>query len=1184
MLRIDRVEIHGFKSFCDRTEVRINEGITAVVGPNGCGKSNIGDAIHWVLGERSARVLRGGSMEDVIFAGTESRGPHGLAEVSLHFRAMNGELPGGEPVAVVTRRLFRSGDSEYLINGRKVRLRDIEDMLHAARVGATTYAVIEQGKVDSILSAKPRERRFLIEEAAGVIGYKQKRRHAEIKLEATEANLLRIHDIVLEVNRQINSLKRQAARARRFTRVRDELRAIEARLIAARARTLQTDAERTKTALADVHVREAEESARVGRSEAELEATRQEKRETETAAAAAREEMHGLAREIDREESLIGEETRREEQAREEAARVEIESQDASVRLDQAMADASARGQALAAIEAEIGELARALKEIGEEEAACRHRSELFESSIEARRAEQFSGASRLAEIANTAVHLEKEIQRLAAQAARTERELAQAQSEAASLTEGATGAESAGAAAQQDADRARAAAEDARQRLRALDERSRALGETVAVRRESLARLEERVLSLESLEARLAGVGSGARWLLTRNGGTSVRGLVADFVRAEAESESAVEGYLGPLLSAVVVPSSESAATLVGELSAARAGRCVFVPEGTAAPETPEPGLPAELSAAEGVLGLLSAHTAVTNGIGGLLARKLRGAVLVRDLRAAIDLSRVHPERDFVTPAGDVVARDGTIEGGRGGGSEEGMLARRRLLETARSERASAAEALWSGEEERRVAQAGLAEATEHLAARERELQDAEKAAALAGERAGALAAESERASRRAAIVLEELGRIGEESREIAERVTQVAVEKEQLERELAVLAESIQLDRGELESLQAEASARAERLAGVRQGHAAVRERRNHVAAEFERLETEVRILGEKLEGFSVRRAEALARGEAAREAVQEARERLARRLALHAEATRTLAGLEERIARCEETAAALEERAREERVSLESVRERRRGIEVEAAAAEMEWRHLGEKCRESLQEELDSLLDRVPAEPDLDPGTLEAEAATLRGKLEAIGNVNLLAIEEFRTLEERHTFLLAQEKDLRDSIESLKETIKRINRTSRELFLEAFERIRGNFNDTFRLLFGGGRADIRLLEDEDPLECGLDITAQPPGKRLQSLSLLSGGERALSAIALLFAIFRYQPSPFCLLDEVDAALDELNVRRFTRMLREFSADTQFIVITHNKRSMEAANTLYGVTMEEPGISRIVSMTLSQ
>src|SRR5262245_60582674 len=292
MLKIGQLEIHGFKSFCDRTDVRFQTGITAVVGPNGCGKSNIGDALHWVLGEQSARTLRGGRMEDVIFSGTESRGPHGMAEVSLHFQGETGDLPDGETTAIVSRRLFRSGESEYLLNGRKVRLRDVHEMLQAARVGATTYAVIEQGKVDEILSAKPRDRRQLIEEAAGIIGYKQKRHLAELKLEATQANLLRIHDVILEVRRQINALKRQAARARRYSRVRDELRALESRILAARARALSADAERAKSSLDEARTREAEAAAALARGEAELEAAREERRALDAAIAAGRDEMH----------------------------------------------------------------------------------------------------------------------------------------------------------------------------------------------------------------------------------------------------------------------------------------------------------------------------------------------------------------------------------------------------------------------------------------------------------------------------------------------------------------------------------------------------------------------------------------------------------------------------------------------------------------------------------------------------------------------------------------------------------------------------------------------------------------------------------------------------------------------------------------------------------------------------
>src|SRR5262245_2222806 len=367
MLKIEHLEIHGFKSFCDRTDVRFQSGITAVVGPNGCGKSNIGDALHWVLGEQSAKTLRGGRMEDVIFAGTESRGPYGMAEVSLHFRGEPGDLAGGEMTAVVSRRLFRSGESEYLLNGRKVRLRDVHEMLQAARVGATTYAVIEQGKVDAILSAKPRDRRQLIEEAAGIIGYKQKRHLAELKLEATQANLLRIHDVILEVRRQINALKRQAARARRYSRVRDELRGLESRILAARARALDAEAEKARTALTEAQAREAESAAVLAGLEAELEAGREARRSLEAAIADAREEMHRLARDVDREEAAIREEAGRAEEARREAARLQAERDLAAARLEEAAGIRASREAALASIDEELARLETALATLGED-------------------------------------------------------------------------------------------------------------------------------------------------------------------------------------------------------------------------------------------------------------------------------------------------------------------------------------------------------------------------------------------------------------------------------------------------------------------------------------------------------------------------------------------------------------------------------------------------------------------------------------------------------------------------------------------------------------------------------------------------------------------------------------------------------------------------------------------------
>jgi chromosome segregation protein len=1187
MLKIDQLEIHGFKSFCDRTDVRFQSGITAVVGPNGCGKSNIGDALHWVLGEQSARTLRGGRMEDVIFAGTESRGPHGMAEVSLHFKGEAGDLPSGETTAIVSRRLFRSGESEYLLNGRKVRLRDIHEMLQAARVGATTYAVIEQGKVDAILSAKPRDRRQLIEEAAGIIGYKQKRHLTELKLEATQANLLRIHDVILEVRRQINALKRQAARARRYSRVRDELRGLESRILAARARALQADAERARAALGEAQEREAQAAATLARHEAELEAAREGRRGVEAAIAGAREEMHRLAREVDHEESVIREEAGRAEEARREAARLAAEMEAAAARLEEAAGVRASREAALTSIDEELARLETALASLGTEETAIRDRANESERYLESRRAEQVGGAARLAGITNTLAHLQKELERLEGRGQRLGAELDEARREERDLAARTDEAREHGRTAAGARESALEAAERRRKETRDQEESLRALAESVAVKREDLARLDERVRSLEDVEHRLAGIGAGARWLLTGQAGrgAEVRGVVADFLDVRPESEKAVEGYLGPFLAAVVVPTGDSALSLVGDLHRAEAGRAVFAPEEATAPAGADGAAELGALASEpGVLGRLAELVSTTNGISHLLSRRLAGAVLVKDLRAALDLARRHPGRDYVTPAGEVVARDGTIEGGHGVGSEDGLLARRRLLESTRASRQQAFEALASAEEAKSLLEVERDKGTRELEQAERRLQEAERGAALAQERESGLTAEKERGAKRAVVLEEEIAALRAETAATeAQRLADAAAHQE-LEESLARETLALDARRREMDVLREQADALAGRLAEERLARAAVRERRRHTADDVVRFAGEIAGMEDARRLAGERREEALARAAASDAAGVAARDRLAAHMTAHAEAQSAFASAEEALRACDAAGEALEEGARAARAVLDAAREARRQSEMAAAYAESELRHLDERSRTTLDEDLASLLARVPEEPDVDLTALDEETASLRSKIDAMGPVNLLAIQEFQELEERYAFFEKQEKDLTDAIESLKETIRRINRTSRERFLEAFEAVRANFNETFSLLFGGGRGDIRLMEDEDPLDCGLEINVQPPGKRLQSLMLLSGGEKALSAIALLFAIFRYQPSPFCLLDEVDAALDESNVRRFTRLLKEFAHMTQFIVITHNKRSMEAADTLYGVTMDEPGISKLVSVNLAE
>jgi chromosome segregation protein len=1192
MLRLDKLEVNGFKSFSDRTEVRFPEGITAIVGPNGCGKSNIGDAINWVLGEQSAKTLRGRNMADVIFGGSKARKPLGMAEVSLIFSGADGMPEADQGRVVVTRRLFRSGESEYRLNGARTRLKDIQELLRRARVGTRTYATIEQGKIDQVLNAKPKERRALIEDAAGIAGYKHKRRLAELKLEATHANLLRVNDIVTEVQRQINSLKRQAAKARRYRRLREDLRQKELVRFARRARAMDRELARLRRDENAARDSEAEAAARLGRLEAGLTEQREQLERANRRLRETSDRLHQLDIEIDREEGQIRTCRERIAEATERAGRQEAEARSLASRHEDRMASGRAHGTTLQACRDELDRITEDLDREQGELAEAERAERAARDEIEALRGRQFASMGRCSELRNRTRSAEETLERVRQRRDRLETERAEAKDELSRVEAAARELEREMAEHRYEVKRRRAGLEGDEARLCEVRKRETADVEALAAAREREQSALSRLATLEDVDTRFAGVSDGVKSLLSSGAGSGIRtaGVVADYVEANREIEGAAERYLHWLLPTVVLESDADAHRAAEFLRERGAGRtsliCRSQPAGALAVGTTSNGrgrVPREILNDRRVLGRLREKLHLKTSANGFVAERIGDAVLVDSLESALELHRRHPAADYVTPAGEIVYASGVITAGGAAAGDQGLLAHRRRMEEARAGVAAAGTEtarMQATVDRLRAELAGLEGATRE---RRESLESAERQAMDLQLRVQRFADESERGGRRSEVLDDELASLGTEAsalkRELARLRTETA-EAERTQRELdADLSSRVEQSERDGEALRE----RMARVTDLRAAQAASRERLESAEAEERRLTEAADELWGRLEQVRADAAAAVALVDSTKELMVRTEADLVAHLGEREKHAAAVGESEREIAQRADALARAEAEQGSARSAVESLREKTREAELARARAEADREHLDDLCRQELgMIASDASVPEMEQVEEIDLEALEAEVAEIKQKIDRLGPVNMTAIEEFSELEERHAFLTSQREDLQRSMDSLRESIRRINRESRQRFTEMFEQIRQSYQEVFKLLFSGGRADLRLEEGEDVLECGIDILAQPPGKRLAGVHLLSGGEKALSAIALLFAIFRCQPSPFCLLDEVDAALDDSNVGRFARMVGEYAKSTQFVIITHNKLSMEAADLLYGVTMEEPGVSKVISLQL--
>jgi chromosome segregation protein len=1189
MLRLERVEISGFKSFYEKVDLAFPGRVTAVVGPNGCGKSNICDAVAWALGEQSARILRGERMDDVIFNGSAKRRPLGMAEVIVTLAPEKGHNGNGKPSEAsakeggngngngdggdveserlrVGRRVFRDGEGEYFLNDKQVRFKDVQDRLLGTGLSVRAYSVIEQGRIDQVLSTKPQDRRRLIEEAAGITKYKAKRRLAEAKLEETRANLLRISDIVSEVERNCASLKRQASRAARHKEMSESLRVRRAGLARVKGDAMVESFAAAEKLREERRDAEAAAAAALGHAEAALAAARIAATETAAERDRLREAVASLEAAILRDDERL-EANRRaaadlaarraasEREGRDfsgEETRTARELAELTARLERAVAEARTRSLAREESDRRASEAAAALAQL--------------EQELESVRESALRATGERVQARNARHELELAAERVAAGAARIDGSLAKLSGELATRRSELDAAERDEKSLR---DRAAAASEDVRRLSEHVASLSRSAGEMEIARedaRASLAALEERASALaEALRAREGIIAALAA--AVRGAGLEGAGTLSERLQPRAGWERAVDAVVGGDLDAFVARGDWTrVAQACRELPAPRVVRADWTRE------VERGAIPA------GALGGWEVALSNSERLTPAERATLPAAAFVDSIGTALSLAEAAPGMLLVTRDGDVVFGPVIRFAGKPARASAGFALERERTEIA--ERVAAARATIESIDEER--------ASVELAR-----SQAEPALALAREADGRAQSELSAFSARV-----------EERRAAASRLVRESetfeTERDVLRTEMETLAgrrKLVEEDERRWEKAELEARERAESLAGMlpeargaatsaseelahRRTEAEVAaERRRSLEAAAAALQDSQRLFqrrareaNDEIERIAVRALE-LARDDeetrARREANVVARDGRAADLTNAGRSADDASG----------SAAGAEEAAVAARALLDAARERRFEAEVAATRLAADLEHLVAQTREEFgvaPGDLEPPADR--SEEAL--SKLETEATELAASLERLGPVNVLAWEEHRTESERLTFLTTQRDDLVRSVAELQDSIRKINATSAERFTQAFAAINANFTQVFTRLFRGGTAEMRLLDENDPLESGVEIIAQPPGKRNQSILLLSGGEKALTAISLLMAIFRFRPSPFCILDEVDAPLDEANIDRFTRLLREMTDETQFIAITHNKRTMETADAMYGVTMEEPGCSKVVSV----
>ena len=1270
MFKLQRLEITGFKSFADYTEIVFTgNGITAVVGPNGCGKSNVSESIAWVLGEQRAKALRGSEMKDVVFQGTKNRKPSGMAEVVLHLvksedtffndeedlseidealgdldenavqideyetselnseagfsqhSTLNTQLSTnnngfqveevekaqaaqvgsiqtvqtkaktkrhwrsrsfalnyapGEAIAV-TRRLYLSGESEYLLNGKTCRLRDIQDLFAGTGLSGAHYAIIEQGRIGQILSAKPSDRRNLIEEAAGISKFRTRQRAAETRLESAKTNLNRISDIVSEVDKQVNSLRRQAAKTRRYKIMREEFRVLLKQLFTAEGRQLSLLVDELEIKLAEAVANERKLFAEVAEKDEAFRKATTEARSAEEKLADLRQKQSENA--LDRDRASREQRYQQEQivnlEKRSAVLKGEIESVEQRLQLLVNELEKLRKEERDDRAEAEKNEIAL-------REAEKRYHEKTFklreiEAELEKERAELLRHTAAVERFGEIGRQLENNLERLKERAEGLQRESVRAEE---NRDEHRTEAEN--LAQKIETEKAKletlhvekqtflAAAGEARNDLRKTEENAKNL-------RNEFSRKKNRLETLQELEEKRAVYAPQVQKLFAAEAkiGVKFAGVLADKLTVDERAEKAVESLFGVYLQSVLVESENDARKTIAFLNENNIGRIsVVVQRPKSKDQSPKTEPANRNSRIANFLGLSDDFNETLNEI------------FPREMAARLveNFDEITAKNDgiFVDYAGDLLIAGRLFVGGKANANEKNnsLLAfKRELRELEKSAREIGAE-IEKAEIETENARKILAEKEEKIVDLQSLIVKNERDLLGLEIQQKTVRQEIERAERHQKVVADETNQIEKELAQLKQKTAEAEVNAQKAERARTEAAQKLEDISKNLSEARAKAESENAILNEKRTLAATSGERRRSAQNALRRVEVEEKELETRL---SRQRMEIL-ESEAAQKKLSESIIEIERKIAsAESEQDREqndLGKAAEDLRAARENADAMSAKLAELNKKSAEARNERAALEIRQTEAITKLRNLNEKCSYELSLSLVELVENAETEDDFDLDAARTQAEDLREKLENYGAINMLAVEELSEAEERLSFLTAQRQDIIDGISAAEAALREIKERSREKFKQAFAAINANFIEFFQELFGGGRGEMTLLEAEDVLEAGIEIVAQPPGKRLQNILLLSGGEKAMTAIALVMAIFKYRPAPFCLLDEVDAPLDDANVGRFVNKIAAMSEKTQFIVITHNKRTMEAARALYGVTMQEAGISKVVSV----
>jgi len=1219
---LKNLTVLGFKSFADKTSLNFQPGVTAIVGPNGCGKSNVSDAIRWVLGEQSAKALRGGEMADVIFNGTDGRKPLGMAEVSITLGGVDAENLSAAGVAVaynevtVTRRVFRDGGSEYFINRTPCRLKDIQQLFMGTGIGRTSYSIMAQGNITQILSSKPEDRRMVFEEAAGITKFKSQKKESLRKLEYTEQNLLRVADLIREVKRQIGSLQRQAGKARRFKQIQTELQHLDTQLARHQLDVLLGEVRDRQTAADQLRHEIETESAAVLRAEDEITQLRERLSELEHEVAATQQRGLELKSEMDRHESRIqfNEERLREFAAQNTKATADITEAEernrfASDELTSVRTRMAASETALAQHKQTLQARQAALQKIetdirGGQEELRQAQSDAFAAAQDLTRVRNEINALDLQKSGNV-VRLEK----LSAEKIQLEEERSGLEVR---LNAFATNVET----DKLSVATKRGSVEQRQARLKELQSELQQSSTEQDQLLQQQAEKRSRLSVLEQLEGSHEGFSAGAVAVLRKS--RSVIGSLADRIRVPDNYVVAIENALGHHLQLVLTEQPESAQQILAELSTSKVGRASVAALAIEHPDDKQLAFAGELApgstgseakplvAGEIVhaLSVVQSDPSVAKLLKSLLGRTFIAADLGT---ATAQIQNGHAGCDFVTLSGDLLSRHGIYTGGylNGNGNSKApssILGRKNQITELQ---AHVAEILERVAEASRKRGALLSEQTElqaSLQEAQNELRHQEVAIATREGEFNALENSRRLLHQKIDTVVYEVQSLAAQEQEgndkrgaLVERATALETHESAGQQRVSTLTLNLENLRQQRDAATTTLTESKVSLATEEQMSASFRQ-------QLQSLEQRVRELAQIIEQRRAEIASFISRKAQAESEIADSQSQQARlaheREQVNAQAAEILARKQTQ----EADVTARDEGLREQRRRLTQLQESRSTIDVELAQKNMAAQNLRERIQQKYHLNLDDVrsecitityAEEGPAKVETmtpeemaasgvgtDWNAVAQQVETLQQRLDELGPVNLVAIEEYEETEQRHQFLTTQHDDLVSAKAQLLEVINRINSQTQEMFTTTFNQIRDNFRVMFTEVFGGGKADLILTDENDVLESGIEIVARPPGKQLQTISLLSGGEQTMTAVALLFSIYQVKPSPFCVLDELDAPLDESNINRFIRVLQRFIDHSQFIVITHNKRTIGMADVLYGVTMEEHGISKIVSV----